>query len=86
MIILFILFSNNIIHAYIATYVSDTNLPITRITKVIPKDHAENHAASQHDTYAANHAHSAKDTYAITGNHVVESNATNAGIITDHAT
>jgi len=66
--------------------VSDTSLAITHITKVIPKDHAEKHAASQHDTYAANHAHSAKETYAITTNHAVESNATNAGIITDHAT
>jgi hypothetical protein len=66
--------------------VSDTSLAITRITKVIPKDHAENHAASQHDTYAANHAHSAKDTYAITTNHAIESNATNVEIITDPAT
>jgi preprotein translocase subunit SecG len=61
--------------------VSDTSLATTRITTAIPKDHAENHAASQHDIYAAYHAHSAKDTYAITTNHAVESSATNAGII-----
>jgi hypothetical protein len=67
-------------------HVSDTSLVVTRITKAILKDRAKNHAASQHDTYAAYHAHSAKDTYAITANHAVESNATNAGIITDYAT
>jgi hypothetical protein len=53
-------------------HVSDTSLVATRITKAILKDRAENHAASQHDTYAAYHAHSAKDTYAITANHDVD--------------
>jgi len=65
---------------------SETSLTAIHITKAIPKDHAENHVASQHDTYAAYHAHSTKDTYAITANHAVESSATNAGIITDYAT
>jgi hypothetical protein len=62
--------------------VSDTSLATTHIIEAILKDHA----TSQHDTYAAYHAHSAKDTYAITANHAVESNATKAGINTDHAT